>query len=321
MTVQIVALQLLVPLTLFALLALVRWRSRATCTLTAIVAAAYLLTVALAGVWLLLPWYLPILYAGLFFLALRRAIRLGDAAGWSGRPWRIRAAVPLALLALGTVALAARAVEGRMPPERTVDLAFPLRRGTYLVVNGGRNTFVSAHQKTRTLERFRAWRGQSDGVDLVRIDAFGRRARGWRPADPAAYYIFGDTVHAPCAGQVVTAVNGIPDQRPPITDRAHMAGNHVILACGGVWILLGHLQRGSVLVSGGDGVALGEPVGRVGNTGNSDEPHLHIHAQTPGARDAPFSGTPLPIRLDGRYLARNDRVSSHPPKAAASSDR
>ncbi len=156
-------------------------------------------------------------------------------------------------------------------------------------------------------------------MDLVRIDALGRRARGLRPSDPAAYFIFGDMVYAPCAGAVVGAADGIPDQRPPTTDRAHMAGNHVILACGGVWVLLGHLQHSSVLVSSGDRIAAGDLLGRVGNTGNSDEPHLHIHAQTPGTPEAPFSGTPLPIRLDGRYLARNDRVSGDRAKVPSSS--
>jgi hypothetical protein len=316
--VGLVALQLLVPLTLVAVLALVRWRSRTTCALTAILAGAYILAVALAGLWLLLPWYLPIMYAGVYLVALRRAIRRGDAAGWPDHRRRAKTAVPLALLAVGAVGLDYRAIEGRMPPERGVDLTFPLRGGTYLVANGGRNTLVSAHQVTRTDERYHAWRGQSDGVDLVRIDLFGRRARGMRPSDPAAYFIFGDTVYAPCAGAVVTVVDGIPDQRPPVTDRAHMAGNHVILACGGVWVLLGHLQQASVLVSSGNRIAAGEPLGQVGNTGNSDEPHLHIHAQTPGTSEAPFSGVPLTIRLDGRYLARNDRVSGHTFKASFS---
>jgi hypothetical protein len=213
--VGLITLQLLLPLGLVTVLALVRWRSRRTCALAAIVAGAYILALALAGLWLTLPWYLPIIYAGGYMVALRWAIRRGDAAGWAGRPRGVMAAVPLALLAIAALGVAAWAAEGRIPPERTLDLTFPLQAGTYLVANGGGNTLVSAHQKTRTDERYHAWRGQSDGVDLVRIDRFGRRARGMRPSDPAAYFIFGDTVYAPCAGAVVTALDGIPDQRPP----------------------------------------------------------------------------------------------------------
>jgi hypothetical protein len=218
----------------------------------------------------------------------------------------------LGLFALGAVGVAVWAVEGRWAPAGTVELAFPLRGGTYLVANGGRNTLLNAHQETRTAGRARAFRGQSDAVDLVRIDALGRRAQGLQPSDPAAYFIFGDTVYAPCPGMVVAAADGLPDQPPPITERAHMAGNHVVLACGEFWVLLGHLQRGSVRATPGLRVSAGEPVGRVGNTGNTAEPHLHIHAQTPGTDAAPFAGTPIPMRLDGRYLSRNDRVLRRP---------
>jgi hypothetical protein len=48
---------------------------------------------------------------------------------------------------------------------------FPLGPGRYLVANGGGHALVNAHM--RTLEpdpRYRAWRGQSYGVDLVQVD-------------------------------------------------------------------------------------------------------------------------------------------------------
>ncbi len=36
---------------------------------------------------------------------------------------------------------------------------------------------------------------------------------------------------APCAGQVVIAVDGLPDMRVPEIDSEHLAGNHVMLRC------------------------------------------------------------------------------------------
>jgi hypothetical protein len=52
-------------------------------------------------------------------------------------------------------------------------------------------------------------------------------------------------------------------------------------------------------------------LGLVGNSGNTNEPHLHIHVQRPAAPGRELlSGDPLPIRLSGRFLVRNDRVSS-----------
>src|SRR5690606_22148169 len=149
-----------------------------------------------------------------------------------------------------------------------VDLAFPLRGGTYSVVNGGSTGLVNAHLMTLTGERYRPYRGQSYGVDLVKLGYWGFRARGLAPRDPSAYAIFGDPVYAPCSGRVVQALDGLRDLRPPEIDREHMAGNHVLLGCGDAWVLLGHLREGSVRVREGDTVAQGQEIGRVGNTGN-----------------------------------------------------
>jgi murein DD-endopeptidase MepM/ murein hydrolase activator NlpD len=95
---------------------------------------------------------------------------------------------------------------------------------------------------------------------------------------------------------------------PPVADREHMAGNHVILECDGIHVVLAHLRKGSTCVAAGDTVAAGALLGEVGNSGNTAEPHLHIHAQRPGTEAEPLSGDPLPIRLDGRSLARNARI-------------
>ena len=150
-------------------------------------------------------------------------------------------------------------------------------------------------------------------MDLVKLNAWGLRAGGLAPRDPAAYSIFGDPVSAPCSGTVVQALDGLADLSPPQIDREHMAGNHVLLECGDVWVLLGHFQEGSVRVREGDAVKVGQELGRVGNTGNTDEPHLHVHAQRAGTTEAPLGGDPLPIRLDGRYLARNARIGGGRP--------
>ena len=38
------------------------------------------------------------------------------------------------------------------------------------------------------------------------------------------------------------------------------------------------------------------------------ERHRYIHAQQSGTVAGPLSGTPLPMRFDGRFLVRNNRV-------------
>ncbi len=141
------------------------------------------------------------------------------------------------------------------------------------------------------------------------------------PDDPTGFAIFEDTLLAPCSGEVVLAADGYPDRLAPGTFPATLAGNHVILACGGTWVVLGHLRMGSVRVRKGDEVSVGDRLALVGNSGSSDEPHLHIHAQTPGTRTSPLGGDPIPITFDGRHLVRNDRVRGMPFSASRSTMR
>ena len=79
---------------------------------------------------------------------------------------------------------------------------------------------------------------------------------------------------------------------------AAVAGNHVVLglAGGGPYVLLAHLQRGSVGIVHGQVVAAGEPVGRLGSSGNSTEPHVHVQAMD--GRD-PGTAAALPLTFPG----------------------
>lgn len=60
-----------------------------------------------------------------------------------------------------------------------------------------------------------------------------------------------------------------------------------------------HLQPGSVAVAQGDTVAEGEVVGRCGNSGNTSEPHIHLHHQQQNPAKFPTGfavGLPLYFR-------------------------
>jgi hypothetical protein len=265
-------------------------------------------------VWLLLPWYVPHV---LMVISISLAARTLAAAF---KLWRPPDNYPqwLALSARGALVVASvctlwLALQGRTPPAGTIiDLTFPLRSGHYYIANGGSTPLVNAHVELLSGDRARAYRGASYGIDILGLSALGNRARGLAPRDPAQYAIFGDAIYAPCEGVVIRVEDWLPDLAPPQVDRAHMPGNFVILECGDagdVHVLLGHMRSGSVTVHPGDYVTTDNQLGEVGNSGNSDEPHLHVHAQRPGHLWDPFSGDPLPIRFEGRYLVRNDRVT------------
>jgi len=316
MTVMILSLQVALPLALIAWLAFRPAQSRAGFGLQAAGTGAMLFALALVAQWAVPVWWLPRVYGGLWLAAVLAGLMHGHAtarpicpaglAGWAG------AGLSVVLLCLGGW-YGARAVAGRdAPPVEVVDIANPLGPGRYLVGNGGSTRMVNVHLATldQSVARFRAWRGQSYAVDFFGLGPWGLRARGWRPADPAAYAIFGAALRAPCTGRVIAAEGDRPDYAVPKRDQVNRLGNHVILRCAGAEIVLAHMRQGRVTVAPGDRVVVGDHLGEVGNSGASTEPHLHIHAQRPAPEGAPpIAGAPLALRIGGRFLVRGDRMS------------
>ena len=305
--------QLLLPLILIGWMLGFPARSRLGFIVQCVGSFAALAVIALRGIWLWPPWWTPYVFGvalvAAAWVGLRRSRPFTSAMPGTWGAWIVAASF-VALGAVSSVGTAA-ALHSRIPPPGpVVNLAFPLEPGRYLVVNGGSDFSTNAHLFTLDASepRFREWRGQSYGVDLVQMDGLGLRARGLQPADPRAYRIYGTHVLAPCIGRVVLAVDGLPDMQVPEMDREHMAGNHVLLRCAEADVLLGHLIPGSIQVRAGDTVATGVWLGSVGNSGNTGEPHLHVHAQRPGSVGAPLGGDPLPILFDGRFSVRGDRV-------------
>lgn len=305
--------QVVVPVALLSWQAFHRRTSSLVWWLTTIAVVSYTAAMTVAGLWLVAP-YLPALFlsAGIAASALRRPRRFRPDAASLSRRDRVYSCGLGVLAALSVALLCVALFSRRMPAEVVVDLASPLRNGVYYVANGGSTILTNAH--IRTLEpRFSRYRGQSYGVDLVKLDEGGRRATGLAPRHLSDYEIFEDPIYAPCEGIVARVEDFLPDMTPPQVDRVHMAGNFVLLECGDVQVLLGHMRGGSVRVHPGDYVTTRTRIGEVGNSGNSHEPHLHIHAQRPGHVWDPFVGDPLPVRLDGRYLVRNDRLTRFGP--------
>jgi hypothetical protein len=305
--------QLAVPIALLAWMMFRPARSAVGLATQLVGAVLGLAGIAHVGLWLFPPWWLPhVAAAGIVMAAMWHASHRTSRAMWPERAIGWIGVVALAGLGVLGAAIAVKAHLARQPPAGSAvfDLAFPLASGRYLVANGGTWLLINAHRESidSTVVRLRPWRGNGHAVDIVAIDALGMRTRGALPADPADYRIFGVAVLAPCAGSVIAAVDELPDMNVPEYDRANTAGNHVMLDCNGVHVVLAHLKRGTVGVTAGEQIATGDVIGAVGNSGGTSEPHLHIHAQRPGPPGAPMGGDPLPIRLHGRFLVRGDRV-------------
>lgn len=253
--------------------------------------ATLILTSAVVGFSLFVaPWgtfglplrsVLALLFAGAIVRSLRRP-PAPDARQES--PVRALVKVMLGMFIGGVVVSALR---GRAVPPGAMDLSFPLRDGTYLIGHGGSTSASNMHHSHPA---------QKYALDIMKLNAAGMRARGIFPADLRRYAIFGATIVSPCDGVVRVAVDGLPDTR----DEKRLAGNHVILRCRDADVWLAHMQRGSVAVRAGMQVRTGQRLGLVGNSGNTTEPHLHVHAERNGAG--------VPATFDGEWLVRNGLV-------------
>jgi hypothetical protein len=168
----------------------------------------------------------------------------------------------------------------RVGQQPAVVVAPPLRGGRWLVGNGC-CAVVTAHRGATlplngsidVAERF--------AIDFVRLDAEGRLFTGDKTS-LSSYPFFGSEIQSVADGVVVAAEDGLPEQVPgklPAGATIHdAAGNHVVVDIGGGrFAFYAHMQPGSLRVKRGDRVSRGQAIGLLGNSGNTDAPHLHFH--------------------------------------------
>jgi Peptidase family M23 len=160
--------------------------------------------------------------------------------------------------------------------EQKTKLIFPLK-GRFVVAGG--HDYNEAHKGE--------W-SQHYAFDIVALGPNYNFARNGGKANEE-FFTWGQEVLAPGDGVVSFARKDIPDNKQPgmIDNTVFMskpdplnaiAGNNVIIDHGnGEYSLLAHFQEGSVRVKKGDRVKQGQVIGKLGNSGNSDGPHLHYH--------------------------------------------
>ena len=190
----------------------------------------------------------------------------------------------------------------RVDPEPAVTIGPPLHGDRWLdgsgcceLIGPHRYAILPVDGRSRAPEHF--------AIDFVQLDPDGRlfTGDGKRLAD---WPYYGVDVVAAASGTVVAAVDGLPDQPPgqlPADATADMAaGNHVIMDLGhGRFALYAHLLPGSLAVAAGDMVARGQRLGRLGNSGNTDSPHLHFQLMD---RPSALGSDGLPFVLDAMTL-------------------
>jgi hypothetical protein len=176
----------------------------------------------------------------------------------------------------------------------------PFRNGgLWLAANGPDNG--SGHRRTAIPVAGVARIAQRFATDWVEFGPDGRLFRGDSTKNEN-WYGYGEPLVAVAAGRVVAIKDGIPENVPLSPQRAvpvtmeTVGGNHVIVDIGGgAFAFYAHLQPGSLRVAVGDRVEAGQPIGLLGNSGNSDAPHLHLHV---GDAPSPLGSEGLPFGFD-----------------------
>lgn len=180
--------------------------------------------------------------------------------------------------------------------------------GTWMVIWGGDTEFLNYHAPVPV---------QRHAYDLV-VWNDGATYIG-DGTENGQYHAWGQQVLAPSIGTVVEVLDGLEDLAPNmisdptraagIDPSMHPAGNHVIIqAEEGEYLLIAHFQQGTIKVSEGDQVRTGDVLGLVGSSGNSSEPHIHIHLQDrPDFFGSKTIGLPLAFT---NYIASGEPVAS-----------
>ena len=212
---------------------------------------------------------------------------------------------PTLVMAAGALILAFDLGRASLGPRLTgavdpvVRIAPPFE-GEWLVLQGGYSPLQSHHISAYN---------QHFAVDMIRLD--DGRIFTDEPGN-AGVYSWEQPLVSPVDGTVVVARGDMEDSEGLnlVTDVADAAGNVVIIELdSGLFVVLAHLRQGTLRVSEGDRVRTGDPLGLVGNSGNTTMPHLHLQVQThldlwhPDNRSVPFAFGP-----GGRVPVRNDRV-------------
>jgi murein DD-endopeptidase MepM/ murein hydrolase activator NlpD len=246
----------------------------------------------LAGTWAFTSYYFRYIVFGLFTV-VAVLLYFGTKRGSSHTGARGSKITVLRISVFSLLAvLNALAIVSYYPSGKSLDVDFPLRSGTYYVLQGGASVVTNP---------FHSLSGSERAIDIVKLNPFGNRADGISPRALSAYEIFGETLYSPCQGRVDEVRDGLPDNPPGHPDTEHSEGNYVVLRCADANIFMAHLKRDSIKVAPGDVVTSGQPLAEIGNSGNTLEPHLHISATK--------NGIEIGLQFNRRSLSINSVIS------------
>lgn len=154
------------------------------------------------------------------------------------------------------------------------DLHFPLR-GAWWAIQGG--DWSDLHKQEVFSQPF--------AMDFVKLGSDNRffAGTGQRVED---HYSWDQPVYATAGGKVAHIAYDMPDMAPGTMpdprifrgDARRLLGNTVVISHGnGEFTYYAHLQQASIVVNEGEMIKRGTLLAKVGNSGQTPGPHLHLH--------------------------------------------
>ncbi|MCX6286175.1 MAG: M23 family metallopeptidase [Bacteroidetes bacterium] len=164
--------------------------------------------------------------------------------------------------------------------ETPLVIASPVKGTKWMFFNQSTNdyhfyTIIFIGGKLGTGERF--------AFDNMQVDDNFDKFYAGDPAKNSSYFCYRDTLYAVADGTVVACSDTMTENDGNTHNHLNFkapvdyAGNHIILDIGnGRYAMYAHCVTGSFMIKTGDKVKEGQPLALLGNSGNSDAPHLHF---------------------------------------------
>lgn len=142
-------------------------------------------------------------------------------------------------------------------------------------------------------------------IDFVQLDESGRIFDGAND-DITSFAYYGADILAVADGPIVSMEWDLPEETPgahPVgLELSQYGGNHIVQDIGGGhYAFYAHLQgKNPHGLSVGQDLKRGDVIGQLGNSGNTDIPHLHFHVMD---SPLPLASNGLPFLIDSFTLA------------------
>ncbi|ANI37484.1 peptidase M23 [Mycolicibacterium vaccae 95051] len=199
--------------------------------------------------------------------------------------------VPEPMLPLFPAAMTADIAPVAVQTRKPVAISAPLAGPNWLDANSCCD--MTAHRTALNPINGEIWAAERFGIDYLQLGPDGRLFTGARD-NVESYPFYGSEILAVGDGPVVDVQDGLPEQIPGVTPTGlalnEYGGNYVVQDLGGGnYAFYAHMQTGSVKVKAGEQLTARQVIGSLGNSGNSDAPHLHFHVMD----------SPHPLRANG----------------------